>query len=132
MFEEKVYGQRVRRFTQKLESSLFDAYRRMEADRTAQGLRSPMPEHVKVWSWPQIWPDDAFGFGGEGRAGQFEAQAHVVHDDLTGTAYAYHDGRFVRRVERPTEAFWGQVRAHELPGAANEVDWSALTPPDPS
>lgn len=126
MFEEKVYGQRVRRFTQKLESSLFDAYRKMEEDRAAAKLKSPLPEQVKVFSWPQIWPDSGLGFTGAGQAGQYEAQSHVVRDDVTETVYVYHDGRFVRRIEKAPEGFWKQVKAHDLPGASDDAGWSAL------
>ncbi|MGH7480962.1 MAG: hypothetical protein ACRELV_02320 [Longimicrobiales bacterium] len=129
MYEEKIYGERVRRFTQKLEASLFDAYRKMEADRTARKLRSPLPEQVKVWSWPQIWPDSSVGFGGAGKPGAVEAQTHVVRDDVTETVYVYHDSRYVRTIERPGEPFWKRVRAHGLPGASEEEAWEELVEP---
>ena len=43
LLEDRIYGERVRLFTSKMERVLYDAYRRMEIECTSRGLRPPMP-----------------------------------------------------------------------------------------
>lgn len=83
MLEDRIYAERVRRFTSKMERVLFDAYRRMETEREKRGLRSPMPEDVSVMSGPREWPDTTL-------------QGTTVIDVVTDRAYLYHDGEFVQ------------------------------------
>jgi hypothetical protein len=86
MLEDKIYGERVRRFTGKMERVLYDAYRRMEEERAKGGLRPPMPEDVAVLSGPREWPDTT-------------RQGTTVIDVVTDRAYMYEDGEFVRERE---------------------------------
>ncbi len=83
MLEDKIYGERVRRFTSKMERVLYDAYRRMEEERSQRGLAPPMPEDVAVLSGPREWPDTTH-------------QGTTVIDVITDRAYMYEDGEFVR------------------------------------
>lgn len=83
MFETRIYAERVRRFTSKMERVLSDAYERMEAERGERGLSAPMPEDVAVLSGPREWPDTT-------------QQGTTVTDVVTGRAYMYEDGEFVR------------------------------------
>ena len=83
MLEDRIYGERVRLFTSKMERVLYDAYRRMETERNRRGLRAPMPEDVAVLSGPREWPDTTH-------------QGTTVIDVITDRAYMYEDGEFVR------------------------------------
>ncbi|HUG38850.1 MAG TPA: hypothetical protein VMM12_00105 [Longimicrobiales bacterium] len=126
VYADRVYGERVRRFSHRIETVLYDAYRRMDAEREAAELGPPRPELVNVFSWPQEWPDWSCGFGGEAREEPCVDQTHVVTDDERGVAYVYHAARFVRRLEKPGKAFWVAVRKHGLPAATDEAEWSKL------
>jgi hypothetical protein len=127
---DRIYGERVRRFTLRIETVLFDAYRRMDADREARDMDPPRPGEVQLFSWPQEWPDWSCGFGGDARQEPCVDQTHVVTDDSAEVAYVYHAARFVRRLDRPGTAFWVAVRKHELPGAEDEAAWAALETAD--
>ena len=126
MLERKVYGERVRLFAERMNRVLYDAFQRMDADRERQGLPRPTPEEVNLYSWPQVWPDTSYGFGGEAEAGPATMQTHVVKDERTGGVYVYHGGRFVRAIPKPGSAFWAAVGAHALPGATDADRWSEL------
>jgi hypothetical protein len=126
VYADRIYGERVRRFSQRIETVLYDAYRRMDAEREEAGLEPPRPEEVNVFSWPQQWPDWSCGFGGDARDEPCVDQTHVVTDDARSVAYVYHAARFVRRIEKPGQAFWVGVRKHDLPGAAAEEEWARL------
>jgi len=126
IYADRIYGERVRRFTQRIENVLFDAYRRMDADREERGQDPPRPGEVQIFSWPQEWPDWSCGFGGDARPDPCIDQTHVVTDDGAHVAYVYHAGRFVRRLEKPGRPFWVAVRKHQLPGATEEEEWEKL------
>lgn len=126
MLERKVYGERVRLFSERMSRVLYDAFQRMDADRERLGLARPTPEEVNLYSWPQTWPDDALGFGEAVIEAPTTTQTHVVKDELVGSAYVYHGGRFVRRVDEPGPAFWTAVSRHDLPGATNAARWAQL------
>lgn len=125
---DKIYGERVRRFTARIENVLFDAYRRMDRDREERELQPPLPEEVDLISWPQLWPDWGCGFAGDWRQEPCTEQTNVVYDRATGGVYVYHAGKFVRRVEAPGEAFWQAVRNQSLPGATDTSGWATLAP----
>ena len=127
VYADRIYGERVRRFSHRIETVLFDAYRRMDGEREAAGMDPPKPGEVNVFSWPQQWPDWSCGFGGEEpRQDPCIDQTHVVTDDARSIAYVYHAGRFARRIEKPGKGFWVRVRKHDLPGAAAEEEWRKL------
>ena len=130
VYADRFYGERVRRFSSRIESVLFDAYRRTDAYREKLGAGPPHPGEIQLFSWPQEWPDWSCGFGGEARQDPCIDQTHVVVDDGTHMAYIYHAGRFVRALEKPGRAFWVAVRKHHLPGAAEEGAWDELAAPD--
>ncbi|HZD05023.1 MAG TPA: hypothetical protein VE173_08895 [Longimicrobiales bacterium] len=130
VYPDRVYGERVRRFTQRIETVLFDAYRRMDADREERGMDPPRPGEVQLFSWPQEWPDWSCGFGGEARQVPCIDQTHVVTDEGAHVVYVYHAARFVRRLDTPGKAFWVAVRKHKLPGALDEKEWAKLENPD--
>ncbi|HEX7119874.1 MAG TPA: hypothetical protein VF212_13870 [Longimicrobiales bacterium] len=129
MLERKVYGERVRLFSERMNRVLYDAFQRIDADRERAGLPRPAPEEVNLYSWPQSWPDRSFGFGGAAAAGPATTQTHVVKDERTGAVYVYHDGRFARHLGTPGDAFWSAVGRHDLPGAADAEGWAALGAP---
>ena len=127
MLERKVYGERVRMFSERMNRVLYDAFQRMDEEREARGLPRPTPDEVNRYSWPQTWPDDSHGFGGAAEIGPTTTQTHVVKDELTGGVYVYHGGRFVCRIGRPGEAFWAAVARHHLPGALEKERWAEFT-----
>jgi hypothetical protein len=126
VYADRVYGDRVRRFSQRIETVLFDAYRRMDEDRDERGLDPPRPDAVQLFSWPQEWPDWSCGFGGDARQDPCIDQTHLVTDDGAQVAYVYHAGRFARKLHKPGTGFWVAVRQHALPGAQDEAAWEAL------
>ncbi|MDX1674421.1 MAG: hypothetical protein R3314_06490 [Longimicrobiales bacterium] len=126
VYMDKFYGERVRRFSSRIESVLFDAYRRADAERESRDMDPPHPGEVQLFSWPQEWPDWSCGFGGEARQQPCIDQTHVVTDDGTRMVYVYHAGRFVRELDHPGKAFWVAVRQHDLPGATDEEAWAEL------
>jgi len=127
MLERKVYGERVRMFSERMNRVLYDAFQRMDADRERRGLDRPAPEEVNLYSWPQTWPDSGFGFGdAKAEPGPITTQTHVVKDERVGSVYVYHGGRFVRFIEKPGDAFWAAVGRHALPGARDEAAWAQL------
>jgi hypothetical protein len=128
VYEDKVYGERVRQFIGKIENILYDAYRRLDAGRTERGLTPLFPEEVNIYSWPQSWPDWGCGFAGDWRREPCVEQTCIVVDERTGVVLVYHAGRFVREVEQTTEAFWTAVQNHDLPGARQAEAWDALAP----
>lgn len=130
VYADRIYGERVRRFSQRIETVLFDAYRRMDADREEAGMDPPRPGEVQLFSWPQEWPDWSCGFGGEALEEPCIDQTHVVTDDGTKKVYIYHGGRFVRALQSPGTAFWVAVRKHQLPGARDEARWNELEKAD--
>lgn len=123
---DRIYGERVRRFIARIENVLFDAYRRMDADREAVGGDPPLPEEVNIFSWPQTWPDWSCGFGGDARQEPCTDQTNVVVDEVTGAVYVYHASRYVTTVVEPTDAFWVRVKAHDLPAARATDEWAGL------
>lgn len=98
MLEERIYAERVRRFTSKMERVLSDAYERMEAVRQERGLAAPMPEDVAVLSGPRDWPGTT-------------NQGTTVIDVVTDRAYMYEDGEYVGERE-------GSWKTGALTGAA--------------
>jgi len=131
MFERKIYGERVRRFTDRLGHVLYDAYQRMDANRERAGQPHPTPEEVNLMSWPQLWLDTARGQDGSVHTVPTAAQANVVRDDRLGHVYVYFDGTFVRELTCPTEAFWEAVRRQQLPPANDVAAWEAFELQEP-
>ncbi|MEJ2185068.1 MAG: hypothetical protein P8Z36_03930 [Gemmatimonadota bacterium] len=128
VYEDKLYGERVRRFIAKIEDILYDAYRRLDAGRAEDELAPLMPEEVNIYSWPQAWPDWGCGFEGDWRQEPCVEQTCIVVDERTGVVLVYHAGRFVREIEHPTDAFWSAVRSHDLPAARQTDAWETLAP----
>jgi hypothetical protein len=52
-----------------------------------------------------------------------------VKDEVLGTVYIYHAGRFVRTIRAPGLAFWAAVNRHDLPGATDIAGWETIHPP---
>ena len=129
-YDDKFYGERVRRFSTRIESVLFDAYRRSDEERERRDMLPPHPGQVQLYSWPQEWPDWSCGFGGEARQEPCVDQTHVVTDHAIQRVYVYHAGRFARELDNPGTAFWVAVRQHKLPGAADEEAWEELAKQD--
>ncbi len=129
-YSDRFYGERVRKFSNRIESVLFDAYRRADAEREDRDMGPPHPGEVQLFSWPQEWPDWSCGFGGEARNQPCVDQTHVVTDDGTHMAYVYHAGRFVTELDTPGKAFWVAVRKHQLPGAQDTEAWEKLRKKD--
>ena len=130
VYADRIYGERVRRFSHRIETVLYDAYLRMDEERDAAGMDPPRPEEVNVFSWPQQWPDWSCGFGEEAHEEPCIDQTHIVTDDGRQIVYVYHAARFVRRLEKPGKSFWVRVRKHDLPGAAAEEEWQKLEKQD--
>ncbi len=130
VYADRVYGERVRKFSQRIETVLFDAYRRTDADREERGLGPPHPGEIQLFSWPQEWPDWSCGFGGEARQDPCIDQTHIVVDDGTRMVYVYHAARFARALDCPGKAFWVAVRRHKLPGAVDDEAWERLARQD--
>lgn len=126
MLEKRFYGERVRRYTDKMAMVLYDAYEKIDHDRSARGLAEPTPEEVDILSWPQNWPDARCGFDHPLRDVYRSEQTDVVIDNRLGTVYVYHAGHFAQRIETPGEAFWNAVRQRNLPGAVDEAAWAGL------
>ncbi|HSJ13733.1 MAG TPA: hypothetical protein VK939_04925 [Longimicrobiales bacterium] len=126
MLEKQFYGERVRRYTDKMARVLYDAYLKIDAEREARGLPHPMPEEVDIISWPQSWPDARCGFEEPLRDVIRSEQTDVVIDQRVHTIYVYHAGHFARRIESPGDAFWEAVRERCLPGATDEAGWGRL------
>jgi hypothetical protein len=126
MRERKFYAERVRRYVEKIERVLYDAYLKIDEEREAGGLGHPAPEDIDVLSWPQTWPDARCGFERPMRDVHPTEQTNVVLDAVLGIALVYHAGHFARRVEQRSDAFWDAVRARQLPGATDEQAWAAL------
>lgn len=126
MLEKRFYGERVRRYTDKMARVLYDAYLKIDQDREARHLPHPSPEEVDIISWPQTWPDERCGFEEPLRDVYRSEQTDVVIDNRRDTVYVYHAGFFARRVENPGEAFWEAVRARALPGKVDEAAWRRL------
>ncbi len=126
MRERKFYAERVRRYTDKMERVLYDAYLKIDQDRESKGLPHPTPEEVDLISWPQEWPDARCGFDRPLKDVYRSEQTDLVLDSRVGSALVYHAGYFARKVDRPGDAFWDAVRARRLPGASDEAAWRAL------
>jgi hypothetical protein len=126
VWEKRFYDERVRRYTDKMAYVLYDAYEKIDHDRTARGLAEPTPEDVDLLSWPQTWPDDNCGFEHPLKDVYPSEQTDVVIDNRLGTVYVYHAGRFARRLEKPRAPFWSAVRDGKLPGAADAEAWAAI------
>jgi hypothetical protein len=126
MLEKRFYGERVRRYTDKMARVLYDAYLKMDRDREARDMAHPTPEEVDILSWPQTWPDDRCGFDTPLKDVFSSEQTNVVVDNRLDTVYVYHAGHFVRRIEKPGDAFWAAVRERSLPGAVEQEAWAAL------
>lgn len=131
VYPDRIYGDRVRRFSQRIETVLFDAYRRTDADREERGMDPPHPGEIQLFSWPQEWPDWSCGFGGDARQEPCVDQTHIVVDDGAHMVYVYHAARFVRALHQPGKAFWVAVRKHYLPAALDEAEWERIARPDP-
>lgn len=132
MYEKRFYGERVRRYTDKMARVLYDAYMKIDRDREAHGMPSPAPEDVDILSWPQTWPDARCGFEEPLHNVYPCEQTDVVLDNRTDTVYVYHAGVFVREVERPGRAFWDAVRERSLPGKVDTVAWQRLLTREPA
>ncbi len=126
MRETKRYGERVRRYTDKMERVLYDAYTKMDEERESRGLGHPTPEEVDLISWPQTWPDARCGFAEPQRDVFPSEQTDLVVDTVTGVVYVYHAGRFARRLASPGAAFWTAAKERQLPGAVDEAAWAEL------
>lgn len=126
MLEKRFYGERVRRYTDKMARVLYDAYLKIDADREKRGMPHPSPEEVDIISWPQTWPDARCGFDEPLRDVYSSEQTDVVIDNRGNAVYVYHAGHFARTVENPGDAFWSAVRRHCLPGAADQEGWARL------
>ncbi len=126
MRERKFYAERVRRYVQKIEAVLYDAYLKIDESREAAGLGHPAPEDIDVLSWPQTWPDTSAGFDRPLRDTRLTEQTNVVFDAVLGIALVYHAGHFARRIEHRSEEFWSAVRERKLPAATDESAWKAL------
>lgn len=126
MLEKRFYGERVRRYTDKMARVLYDAYLKIDADRAARHLPHPAPEEVDIISWPQNWPDNCCGFEEPLRDVYASEQTDVVIDNRNDTVYVYHAGFFARKVEHPSETFWTAVRNRALPGKVDEAGWVRL------
>jgi hypothetical protein len=127
MLEKRFYGERVRRYTDKMARVLYDAYLRIDREREAQKQSNPIPVEVDIVSWPQTWPDARCGFDEPLRDVYASEQTDVVTDSRLGTVYVYHAGHFARRLDRQTPAFAEAMRERYLPGAADEEAWQKLT-----
>ena len=128
MRERKFYAERVRRYTDKMERVLYDAYLKIDQDREGRGLGHPTPEEVDIISWPQEWPDARCGFERPLKDVLKSEQTDVVIDNRVGSAYVYHAGHFARGVAQPSDAFWQAVNARKLPGATDTAGWASLDP----
>jgi hypothetical protein len=132
MLEKRFYGERVRRYTDKMAHVLYDAYLRMGKEGEARDLPPPTPEDVDILSWPQSWPDARCGFDKPMKDVYSSEQTDVVIDTRLNTAYVYHAGRLARTLTRPGAAFWDAVRDRRLPGASSEDAWQELESEDQS
>jgi hypothetical protein len=126
MRERKFYAERVRRYTEKMERVLYDAYLKIDHDRETRDLPHPTPEEVDIISWPQDWPDARCGFERPIKDVHRSEQTDLIIDNRVGTAYVYHAGQFARRIEKPGDAFWRAANERRLPGAVDEQAWTAL------
>lgn len=72
--------------------------------------------------WRQMWSDTSCGFPGAGGQSITRAYTVVVSVEGDGPYAVYHDFRFARLVEVPTDRFYKAVERRRLPGAAG--DWS--------
>lgn len=126
MLEKTFYGERVRRYTDMMARVLYDAYGRLDTDRERHRLHSPAPGDVDILSWPQHWPDTRCGFDRILRNASTCEQTDVVVDNVLGTVYVYHAGRFARRLEQPGDSFWAAVRDRALPAATDDEAWLLL------
>mgnify|MGYP003576600778 CR=1 FL=1 len=97
MRERKFYAERVRRYVDKIERVLYDAYLKVDEEREEKGLGHPAPEDIDVLSWPQTWPDARCGFDKPLRDVYPTEQTNVVLDARLGVALVYHAGQFARR-----------------------------------
>jgi hypothetical protein len=127
MLEKRFYGERVRRYTDKMAHVLYDAYLKMHDEHEARQISPPAPEEVDLLSWPQSWPDENCGFDHPLKDVYPSEQTDVVIDNRLGTIYVYHAGHFARRLEQPGEAFWKAVRNRRLPGASDDEAWLQLS-----
>jgi hypothetical protein len=75
---------------------------------------------LNVASFRQTWPDASCGFGGIAAQVLTDAQTVIVSASDGSLAVVYVRGEFAYIVERPNQAFWDAVRAHQLPGAASD------------
>ncbi|MGH7465797.1 MAG: hypothetical protein ACREK1_11525 [Longimicrobiales bacterium] len=126
MLEKRFYGERVRRYTDKMAHVLYDAYLRMDKERDALGMAHPTPGEVDLLSWPQTWSDTRCGFAKPLKDVYSSEQTDVVIDTLVGTAFIYHAGQFAHQLVKPGEAFWNAVRDRNLPGAIDDEAWQRL------
>lgn len=127
MFERKFFTERVWRFTEQLERTLYDAYERLTRDREARDRPLATADEVNLISWPQTWPDNRHGFDSQGETfHRPTVQTHVVVDEAENLVLVYHGGRFARRLDAPGDAFWEAVSRRILPGAADEDSWRRL------
>ncbi|HUF13968.1 MAG TPA: hypothetical protein VMN78_12765 [Longimicrobiales bacterium] len=126
MFERKFFAERVRRFTDQLENTLYDAYQRITEERDGRGLPQATADEINVYSWPQTWPDARHGFPHEGFDKRLTVQTHVVKDEELDVVWIYHGGRLAARVEQPGKPFWGRVVTGALPGANEGDAWKGL------
>lgn len=126
MLEKRFYGERVRRYTDKMAHVLYDAYLKIDAAREERGMPHPTAEDVDLLSWPQTWPDARCGFDKPLKDVYPSEQTDVVIDSRLGSAYVYHAGQFARVVENPSDAFWNAVRERRLPGAVDDDAWRSI------
>ena len=126
MFEKKFFAERVRRFTDQLDSTLYDAYQRITEERVTRDMPHPTADEINLYSWPQTWPDARHGFAEEGFDKRLTVQTHVVKDEALDVVLVYHGGRFAARVEHPGQEFWGRIATGSLPGADDGPAWQQL------
>lgn len=126
MFERKFFAERVRRFTDQLDATLYDAYERITNEREARDQPHPTADEINLYSWPQSWPDPRHGFRDEGFDKRLTVQTHVVKDEVLDVVWVYHGGRYAARVESPGKPFWGRVVTGALPGANESDAWKGL------
>lgn len=74
-----------------IERSIADALVRLEAE-TGKPVRREM---LRVYAWPEVWPDSTLGLGGIGLQAITIAQTVMVADPVSGLMVEYRGGRFV-------------------------------------
>lgn len=74
-----------------MQSVLLDAQERI---RLKTGV-TPRADALRVYSWPQVWPDGTLGLGGIGTQAVTVAQTTMVYDPGSKLTLEYRDRYFV-------------------------------------